>query len=229
MRILFIRHGEPDYVKDCLTERGKKQAERASQRLQSEGIDKIYSSPMGRTRETAEFTAKRLDLPITILDYMHEVDWGGEGIPAEGHLWTLSNRMMEEGFDPFKQDWREHPYFKKNTVMDYYDRLGDSFDELLLSYGYRQEGSRFFCTTDSEDTIAVFSHGGSGACVLSRILSLPFPYMLCVLPYAFTSIIIVELPVRKDTYVHARLELFNDAAHVYDISDGLKLQQKSIY
>ncbi|MBQ8951915.1 MAG: histidine phosphatase family protein [Eubacterium sp.] len=229
MRILFIRHGEPDYVKDCLTERGKIQAERAAERLQSEGIDEIYASPMGRAYGTAEYTAKRLGLPITVLDYMHEVSWGGEGIPAEGHLWTLSDWMLEEGFDPFREDWRKHPYFEKNTVMEYYDRLGDSFGELLLSYGYRQEGNRFFCSEECDKTIAVFSHGGSGACVLSRILSLPFPYMLCVLPYDFTSIISVELPSRKDSYVHARLELFNDAAHIHDISDGLKIQQKAVY
>ena len=27
MRIIFVRHGEPDYVNDCLTETGKKQAD----------------------------------------------------------------------------------------------------------------------------------------------------------------------------------------------------------
>jgi hypothetical protein len=27
MRIIFVRHGEPDYVRDCLTQTGKKQAQ----------------------------------------------------------------------------------------------------------------------------------------------------------------------------------------------------------
>ena len=30
MRIIFIRHGEPDYAHDCLTERGRAQAEAAA-------------------------------------------------------------------------------------------------------------------------------------------------------------------------------------------------------
>ena len=38
MRIIFVRHGEPDYEKDCLTETGKLQAEAAARRLEREGI-----------------------------------------------------------------------------------------------------------------------------------------------------------------------------------------------
>ena len=36
MRFLFIRHGEPDYVNDCLTATGKLQAQAASKRLADE-------------------------------------------------------------------------------------------------------------------------------------------------------------------------------------------------
>ena len=43
----------------------------------------------------------------------------------------------------------------------------------------------------------------------------------------FTSIIILEFPVRKGEYVHPRIELFNDAAHILDISSGLVIQQKA--
>jgi len=33
MRIIFVRHGHPNYEKDCLTELGHRQAEAAAQRL----------------------------------------------------------------------------------------------------------------------------------------------------------------------------------------------------
>ena len=85
MRIIFIRHGEPNYEKDCLTETGKKQAAACAERLEREGIAEIYASPMGRAAETASFTAKRLGLPVHTLDFMHEISWGGPGIPQEGH------------------------------------------------------------------------------------------------------------------------------------------------
>ena len=33
MRIVFVRHGEPDYAHDCLTERGRIQAQAAAERI----------------------------------------------------------------------------------------------------------------------------------------------------------------------------------------------------
>ena len=39
MRILFIRHGEPDYENDTLTETGFKQAQLVAERLKDEGIE----------------------------------------------------------------------------------------------------------------------------------------------------------------------------------------------
>ena len=116
---------------------------------------------------------------------------------------------------------------EKNTAVRYLDGISLRFDELLRGQGYRHEGTRYFCETDRQKTIAVFSHGGSGACVLAHLLALPFPYVCTVMPYEFTSIIILEFPVRKGEYVHPRIELFNDTAHTLNISSGLVFQQKA--
>ena len=227
MRIIFIRHGEPNYEKDCLTETGKKQAAACAERLEREGIAEIYASPMGRAAETASFTAERLGLPVHTLDFMHEISWGGPGIPQEGHPWTLSEWMIsQDDFDFYHADWRQHPYFQNNAAVQYLDEISARFDTFLLSQSYRHEGTRYFCETDRQKTIAVFSHGGSGACVLSHLLSLPFPYVCTVLPYEFTSVITLEFPVRKGEYVHPRIELFNDAAHILNLSAGLRFQEK---
>ncbi|MBR6303181.1 MAG: histidine phosphatase family protein [Lachnospiraceae bacterium] len=227
MRLLFVRHGEPDYEKDCLTPTGVLQAKNCAKRLLRENIDEIYSSPMGRARQTAEETAKLLDKEVTVLDYMYEIWWGGEGIPEEGHLWTLGDMLTTDvNFDYYTSDWKKHPFFEKNYCMEFYNKITGKIDEFLLSYGYRHDGRRFYCDTDENKNIAIFSHGGSGACTMSHILSLPLPYFASVFPYDFTSVIIIELPVNKGSFVRPRMELFNDAAHIIGISDGLKLQQK---
>ena len=41
MRIIFVRHGEPDYIHDCLTDKGRIQALSAAERLREEGISEI--------------------------------------------------------------------------------------------------------------------------------------------------------------------------------------------
>ena len=228
MRIVFVRHGEPDYARDCLTETGNRQAAAAAERLKLEGITRIYASPMGRAAETAAYTARLLDLPVHTLPYMHEISWGGQDLPCEGHPWTLGERLIDrDDFDFAREDWRLHPYFAGNACNAYLDGIGEAFDALLASHGYERQGTRYLCRTGAQETFAVFSHGGSGACVLSRLLNLPFPYVCTVFPYDFTSVIILNFPVRPGEPVHPRVELFNDAAHIRGLSDGLHIQQKA--
>ncbi len=215
MRMIFVRHGEPDYARDCLTDAGRRQAEAVAERLAREGISEVYASPMGRAAETASYTAGRLGLPVRTLDFMREVVWGGPEVPDDGHPWTLSSRMYDEdNFDFARQDWRQHPFFRDNPVTKACDHVAARIDEFTAAQGYRHEGRRYLCTAGEEKTVAVFSHGGSGACALAHLLSLPFPLVCTVLPYGLTSVIILEFPVRFGEYVHPRIELFNDMAHV---------------
>ena len=44
MRIIFVRHGEPDYKNDCLTAEGHIQAEAVAKRLANEKIEGIYEA-----------------------------------------------------------------------------------------------------------------------------------------------------------------------------------------
>ena len=99
MRLIFVRHGEPDYEKDTLTENGNDQAKKTAERLKNEGISAIYSSPMGRAYKTASYTADIYGLDITKLDFMHEINWGvkdgasPDSIPYNGHPWSLAFRL----------------------------------------------------------------------------------------------------------------------------------------
>jgi len=221
MRIIFVRHGEPDYQRDCLTDTGRRQAEAAAVRLAGEGITAVYASPCGRARETAGYTARRLGLEVQTLPFMREIEWGGPHIPHQGHPWTLADAMIDrEDFDFAACDWRAHPYFGENIASGYEAAVTRGMDGLLEALGYRHEGRRFFCTAREARTVALFSHGGSGACALAHLLGLPFPWVASVLPYDFASIIILSFPTRPGEWVHPRVELFNDCAHTRGLSPG---------
>lgn len=56
LRILIIRHAEPDYAKDSLTEKGWREAEFLADKLEHEKIDACYLSPLGRAQDTAKVT-----------------------------------------------------------------------------------------------------------------------------------------------------------------------------
>lgn len=59
-----------------LCDLGRKQAQALADRLSGVSINAIYSSPMERTRETAEYLARRSDLPLRIQPEIGEVDFG---------------------------------------------------------------------------------------------------------------------------------------------------------
>lgn len=52
MKILIIRHGDPDYSIDSLTEKGWKEAEYLSEKIAPLPIKAYYVSPLGRAKDT---------------------------------------------------------------------------------------------------------------------------------------------------------------------------------
>lgn len=59
MRLLLIRHGEPDYEHDSLTKKGFKEAEYLAEYLADVKIDQCYVSPLGRAKATAAPTLEK--------------------------------------------------------------------------------------------------------------------------------------------------------------------------
>ena len=125
MRIILVRHGEPDYEHDCLTPAGRIQALAAADRLKDESISEIWSSSMGRALETAQPTANALNLPVKTADFIREVHWGsrdGSPVFAGGHPWNIVDEMARRGDNLLSPDWREHPFFANNLVTEEADR-----------------------------------------------------------------------------------------------------------
>ena len=219
MRIIFVRHGEPDYAHDCLTEMGRLQAVDAAERLRNEGIEEIFSSPQGRAAETAAATADLLKRPVQTLDYMRELHWGsidGTSLPSDGHPWDLADLMAEEGWDLTNPGWREHPYFRNNQVTANADLVAEKTDEWLRTLGYEREGAFYRCVRpdNRQKTVALFSHGGSSAAAIGHILNLPFPYACGLFHLEFTGITIIRLDRNPGSRRLPCLELANDGRHI---------------
>ena len=221
MRIVFVRHGEPDYARDCLTELGRVQAKKAAQRLLGEGIGEIYASPLGRARETAQAAAEVLGLPVKTLDFMEEVRWGSadrEELYAGGHPWAIADEMARQGMELNRADWRDAPWFRTNRVVECVDRVERGIDEWLAGFGYLREGKHYRHTAEEEQhkTVALFSHGGSSCAAMGHILGLPFPYAIALLHLDFTGITVVRLDSRAGIGAIPQLKCSNDTAHLRD-------------
>ena len=102
--ILLVRHGENDWVKKHrlagwipgvhLNKNGRQQAQAAADRLAHLPIKAVYSSPVTRCMETAEYLAQAHKLQITPLADVGEVrygKWEGKKIKklAKNPLWPI--------------------------------------------------------------------------------------------------------------------------------------------
>lgn len=223
MRIILIRHGDPNYEKDCLTELGHKQAAVAAQRLLSEGIDEIYSSPLGRARQTAGYFSDLSGLPVHILDFMQEIRFGTEDALYDNkwNPWLGVQALVREGKDLQAPAWRQYPVFKENLATVDADKIGEEADKWLASLGYVREGL-YYRNKNSprsadakEKTIAIFCHGGASAAFLARVLNQQFPYMCGVLlHFPHTTITDLRFDETPDVLSLPIIELMNDARHI---------------
>ena len=60
MKLLLIRHGDPDYTIDSLTEKGHREAQLLAEKMKNVPVKDFYVSPLGRARATADYTLKKV-------------------------------------------------------------------------------------------------------------------------------------------------------------------------
>ena len=115
MRILLVRHAEPDYSVDSLTERGWREAELLSRRLtRLKRVEGWYVSPLGRARDTAAPTLRKLGIEAEVLPWLQE--FRGRAVnpdTGEGRLpWDFPPRMVERYPGMIRaEEWLNTPPF----------------------------------------------------------------------------------------------------------------------
>ena len=73
MKLIIVRHGDPDYEHDALTDTGKIEAQLTAERLKAHpGIAAFYVSPLGRAQATAQYTLDALGREAETLPWLRE-------------------------------------------------------------------------------------------------------------------------------------------------------------
>ena len=217
MRIIFVRHGHPNYEKDCLTDLGHRHAEAAALRLKDEGVQEIFSSTCGRAMETAQHLGELLHLPVTGLDFMREISWGpvdDRPLAEGGHPWSLVDQMIAAGESLLEKDWASREPFQRNKAVQCAQKVAGGLDDWLAALGYTREGLYYRAGQVKNHTIAAFGHGGETAALLCHLFNLPFPFTCAVMGPDYTGITIVDFPERPGELVTPRFEVMNDARHI---------------
>ncbi len=220
MRILIIRHGDPDYVNDTLTEKGKREATLLAARLKKENIDAFYSSPLGRAKDTCLYAARAQgrEGEVVVKDWLQEfnhsvtlpsgrernIPW--DMLPAE---WTDREKMYDN------RRWHTQKCYKKANMKGAYDYVANGLDALLKEYGYVREGNTYRVVAPNTKTIALFCHFGLEMVLMSRLCNIsPIPlwHHFTALTSSVTTLYSEE---RRKGLATFRCAGFGDIGHLY--------------
>lgn len=226
MLLYIIRHGDPIYVTDTLTERGKLQAEAVGKRMLDAKIDRIFSSPMGRARETAEPACRLLGFEKNIEEWTHEI--GDERLTPfpDGVIKSVSfvqNTYYLEngGIDlPYDRAYECAGIRESNmkTAVKYIEENGKEFLERL---GYREENGIYRIIKPSEEKVALFCHAAFARAWLSVLLHIPLHIMWSSFEYTHTGVTVVEFANNPNGVTAPRCLCYSDVSHLY--ASGLDL------
>lgn len=221
MRLLIVRHGDPDYEHDTLTEKGWREATLLADYLKNERIDEAYVSTMGRASDTASLTLEKKGMTPVYCDWLREFshpvfrpdkpkgekatecwDW----LPAD---WTVRECLYD------KDRWAEDPVMAEGNIGAYYEEVARELDKVLANHGYVREGNLYRVEKESRETLAFFCHFGVTCVLLGHLLGIsPMPlwHGLTAAPTSVTEVFTEE---RRPGIASFRASKIGDTSHLY--------------
>lgn len=226
MKLIIVRHADPDYEHDSLTEVGFKEASLLVPRMLKlnedyGGFSDIYVSPLGRAKTTARPTLDFLGKEGIEKDWLREFD----GIIRRPDTPDKDSIC----WDWLPEDWTKVPeYYDINKwneteamkpVKAKYEAVCSGLDEILKEHGYeradKSEGLFYHAVNSNHDTLVFFCHFGVEAVLLSHLTGcspMIFWHNFCAAP---SSVTIINTEERRKGIASFRISTYADTSHLF--------------
>ena len=225
MKLIFIRHGDPDYEKDSLTEKGWREAAILAKRVATWDIKQIYCSPLGRAKDTCSVSLKETGREAITCDWLKEFYyriWDEQ----EGE-WTIAWDFYPRDFnhrDDFhdKDQWYETEIMKSGNIKEHAQEVFAGFDALLEKHGYKRNDRGFYDVTEhNDDNIVFFCHFGVTALIMSHLIGVAAPVIWQGMMMAPTSITVMGSEERIPGEASFRVQTFADSRHLLEAGEPI--------
>lgn len=234
MRILLIRHGDPDYEHDTLTEKGNREAALLAETAEHLNLGTCFMSPLGRAQHTAAYSLKKTGKTAQVLDWLREFpaitdincseelqkaypDTKKEGNKfRERIVWDMMPEYLSSHPEYWTVDgWRDSLVAKCGDMVQVYDSLVKKLDDFLAEHGYVREGGHYRVEKETTDTVTFFCHFGVTCAILSHLWNVS-PFVLwhsfALAPTSVTEVVTEE---REQGIAGFRGLRMGDISHLY--------------
>lgn len=235
MRLLFIRHGDPDYEHDTLTEKGHREAQALSDYIEHWKIGTAFMSPLGRAQHTAEYSLRKLGITAETFSWLQEfpaqVDVNdsaelqaaypdtqmseNEGQYRTRIAWDMMPDYLSRHPEYLTLDgWRNSEVASHSNLEQIFEEVVTAFDQFLAERGYVKEKGYYRVEKESEETYTFFCHFGLTCVLLSRLWNVsPFVlwHTLAMAPTSVTEVVTEEREAGKAIF---RATKIGDITHL---------------
>ncbi len=220
MLLYFIRHGDPIYFPDSLTDLGHKQAIALSKKLSTLNFSQIYTSTSERAILTAKPTCEALGMdyiPLAWCDerYAGEELMGYDSKNEKHFLFTCDNYQklfVSNEIERLGDKWYTHKAFENMKCQQGMERISTETYRFIESLGYKhnKEERNYEVARANDDRIALFAHAGFGSVFLSCLLDIPYPMFSSRFVMSHSTVTVIEFP-NNEVSVPRVLTFSNDS------------------
>jgi probable phosphoglycerate mutase len=230
MRLIFIRHAEPDYENDTLTAKGFREAEILSGRVSRWDVDRFYCSPLPRAALTAKPSLDKMGRSAVMCDWLKEFNYyvtdpttGRVKVPWDfmPQYWTKEDLFYDH------RSWYRHPLFDENPEYEQaVYNMREGLDGILAQYGYTRHEGYYLCDDekvkdDDNTTVVFFAHLGANCEAMGYLLGIS-PLVLqqstCLAP---TSVSILNAEKRTPGAAMFRAQVIGSTSHLENAGEPL--------
>jgi probable phosphoglycerate mutase len=195
------------------------EARELADRLVKEGINVIYSSPLGRAVETASYAASKLNVEIQVEEWARELQ-EVLSVPLDGypslHAFNLHGEEIRKDLSQMSYtDWHQLPHLQGTLMREEYERIAHHSDDFLKRLGYERIDGRYRCVTPHRKKVAVFGHGGLFLTWLAHLLAIPLPLVWSGFWLPTTSVTTILFDERTPQWAVPRCIGVGDVSHLY--------------
>lgn len=140
MHLIFIRHGDPDYENDSVTEKGRRELELLSRRVSHLNATELFVSPMGRAQETAAACMRAMP-PVKVetvpwlREFSYEITDAKTKKKRLAWDWLPRDYFSEKKYRSVDTFYRTSS-MKSGNIQAHYEEVCRGFDGILASYDY---------------------------------------------------------------------------------------------
>lgn len=220
MKIMIIRHGDPDYPNNTLTDVGFIEAEALGEYYRNYDFKKVFCSPLNRAKYTCDglikynkFNNKDVLIKDWLQEFVYPID--EPVLKVRKNSWDFYPDYFTNNKNLYNNDtYLNDSIFANSVVKEKYNEVISNFDEILKEEGYSRENGYYRVTKVNRDTIVFVCHLGMMNVLLSHLLNIPYVVLCQTFACPPTGVTLLNSEERIKGIAQFRCENYGDVAHL---------------